>query len=123
MPAEALTQAWFLDAPGYEGAAAEQKKTGAPLLVFFHKRACEPCRMVEHQLLAAPELKHVLEGTVRVRVDLGSGPREELLAQKLQVASLPALVSISPAGAVRAITLQRGGLLLLSPAQVDAQLP
>jgi len=120
--AEALTQAWFLDAPGYDGAEAEQKRTGAPLLVFFHKRACEPCRRVEHELLASPEMKHFLEGAVRVRVDVGAGAREDLLAQKLQVATLPALVAISPTGALHPITLQRGGLLL-SPAQVVAQLP
>ncbi len=120
-PPDSLTQAWFLDSQGYDGALAEAQKVNASMVIYFRKSGCEPCRRVEHDLLAAPELKKALETRAKVRLDVSAGEREARIAGQYDVQELPELVSVSPGGAARKIQLVRGGILL-SPAQVIAAL-
>ncbi len=120
-PPDSLTQAWFLDSPGYDGAIAEAKKVNASVVIYFRKPQCEPCKRVEHDLLAAPELKRALETKGKVRIDVSAGEREARIAGQYNVQELPELIAIAPDGSARRIALTRGGILM-SPAQVIAAL-
>lgn len=104
-PRHAVTPAWYLDASGYDGAEAEQKSAQAPMLVYFHKRVCEPCRKFEHEVLgpAKPQLASV----VKVRVDVDAGDREKQLAKRFGVESAPGLALVPADGTPRALPLPK----------------
>ena len=115
-----ITQAWFLNAPGYEGADAERKSNGARMVVYFHKHGCDLCRRVEHELFASAEMKQLLAGVVKVRVDIEAGPRELRLAQQFGAGETPALIAFGADGLARKVPLQNAGGLL-SGAQLAAE--
>ncbi len=107
-----VTQAWFLNASGYEGAEAERKRSGARMVVYFHRHGCELCRRVEHELFASAEMKHLLLGVVKVRVDIEAGPPEIRLAQQLGAGDTPTMIAIGADGVVRKVPLQAAGALV-----------
>src|SRR5215831_20620093 len=75
-PAGPITPAWYLGATGYEGAELERQSARANMVIYFQKRACEPCRRFEHEVLASPEVKSFLGDVVKVRVDPDDGAAE-----------------------------------------------
>jgi len=115
----AITQAWYLDVPGYAGADDERRAAHAPMLVYFQTRSCDLCRRVDRELLASPEMKPLLDGAVKVRVDVMSSAREQRLAQKLGALAVPALIEIDAKGLSHKLPLELAGKLV-SPAQLAA---
>ena len=110
--APAVTQAWFLDSGGYDGAVSERKSTGASMIIYFQKRGCDACRIVERELLASAEMKRFLASVVKVRIDVAAGDPETRIAQHFKVSDLPSLVAVSPSGDAHLVQLQRGGGLI-----------
>jgi hypothetical protein len=116
-----VTQAWFLDASGYDGAETERKNSGAPMVIYFHKRACDACKKVEHELLGASEVKKALEGVVKVRIDVAGSDRDAALSKKFGIVSdVPALVAVGQDGKPRLIDLRANGAQLTAAQLVTA---
>jgi YHS domain-containing protein len=89
----------------YDSARAESERTGRPLLIHFHATWCQPCRLMERDVLRSPELAAELERRyVGVKVDFDQHPA---LAKRFGVRSLPADVIVSPRGEVLAMYLGR----------------
>jgi YHS domain-containing protein len=89
----------------FEQAEAESKRSGRPLLVHFHAAWCQPCRLMERDVLRSAELAAELGSRyVGVKVDFDRHPA---LAKRFGVRSLPADVIVSPAGEVIAMYLGR----------------
>jgi thiol:disulfide interchange protein len=97
-PAAPITPAWYLGASGYDGAELERQAARANLVVYFQRRRCDPCRRFEHEVLGAPEVKSFLAEVVKVRVDPDDGDREQKLAKRFGVTTLPAVAVIPQRG-------------------------
>jgi thiol:disulfide interchange protein len=100
-PAGPITSAWYLGATGYEGAELERQSAHANMVIYFAKRACEPCRRFERDVLASPEVKAFLGGVVKVRLDPGDGAAERKLAVRFGVSDVPAIAVVPRQGAPR----------------------
>ncbi|MFN2547177.1 MAG: thioredoxin family protein [Myxococcales bacterium] len=97
-PSAPITPAWYLGASGYEGAELERQSAGANMVIYFQKRACEPCREFEHEVLASPEVKSFLADVVKVRVDPDGGVGEHKLAARFGVSGVPAVAVVPHQG-------------------------
>lgn len=97
-PSAPITPAWYLGASGYEGAELERQSARANLIIYFQKRACDPCRKFEREVLGSPEVKSFLAGVVKVRVDPADGDAEHKLAARFGVADVPAIAVVPHQG-------------------------
>jgi hypothetical protein len=100
-PSAAVTPAWYLGASGYEGAELERQSARANLIIYFQKRACDPCRKFEREVLASPEVKSFLADVVKVRVDPDDGAAERKLAARFGVSDVPAIAVVPDRGPPR----------------------
>ena len=100
-PSAEITPAWFLGASGFDGAELERQSARATLLVYFQRKRCDGCRRFEKEVLAAPEVKSFLGTVVKVRVDPDDGEREQKLARRFGVSSLPAVAVVPQNGPSR----------------------
>jgi len=100
-PAAPITPAWYIGASGYEGAELERQSARANMVIYFQKRACEPCRKFERDVLASAEVKSFLADVVKVRVDPDDGAAEHKLAARFGVADVPAIAVIPHQGPPR----------------------
>jgi thiol:disulfide interchange protein len=96
-----VTPAWYLGAPGFEGADLERQSARAEMLVYFTRKRCDECRRFEREVLGAQSVRQFLDGVVKVRVDPDDGEREQKLQQRFEVKSLPAVVVVGQKGPPR----------------------
>lgn len=93
--AEMRTEAWRED---FEGAEAESKQLGLPLLVHFHAQWCGPCKEMERTVLRDPVLLQTLRSQfVAVQVDSDQRPD---LVRRFHIEKLPTDVFVDPRGYV-----------------------
>jgi thiol:disulfide interchange protein len=100
-----ITDAWHLDAAGYDGGEAERLASGAGMLVYFHATRCKECRALERGALASPAVRGWLGDVVKVRVATDAGAREQALARRFGVDDVPALVWVPASGGPRLVPL------------------
>jgi thiol:disulfide interchange protein len=89
---------WYEGARGFADADAERKKTGAPMVVYFHTDWCGWCRKLESDYLASKEGADFLRGVLRVRVNPEEGSDENALAAEFGVRGFPAFFVVSADG-------------------------
>jgi thiol:disulfide interchange protein DsbD len=75
-------------------------RDGKPVFIDFYADWCAPCRELDRQTFAAPEVVELSRQFVMLKVDLTSAgdPRAEALRQKYQARGVPALVFLTPDG-------------------------
>lgn len=84
--------------PDYNTALREAEKLDRPLLLHFHATWCNPCRMMEREVLSSPGFRQQIEtGFVAVKID--SDQRPDLVRQ-YGVRGLPSDVVIDHGGRV-----------------------
>lgn len=114
-PPPEVTPAWFVDSNGLDGAELERQATRAPMVVYLQSRACDGCRKFERDVLSAAPVKSLFHGMVKVRIDVKAGDREQKIARRFGVASLPALYVVPERGPGHLVPLRRGSAFLSPP--------
>lgn len=114
-PAQPVTDAWYLDASGFEGGELEQRAARASMVVYFQKARCDDCRRFEREVLAAPAVKSFLGGVVKVRVDAEASGRELRLSRRFGVERLPAIVAVPLHGPPHLVPVRRDKLFVSPP--------
>ncbi|MGH7859313.1 MAG: DUF4124 domain-containing protein [Candidatus Binatia bacterium] len=81
---------WYEDGSGYESALRQQKRTEAPLLVYFRTDWCPHCRRLD-AMLGDPEVERYLAQFVRVRINPEHGQAEDAIFRKYGGNGYPSL--------------------------------
>ncbi len=85
-------------APGIEEARATAKATGRPLLVHFWTPTCGPCKLLDANVFAIPQVGQAM-GQMVVPVKVNAAEAQQL-AEQYGVTRVPTDVLVSPEGAV-----------------------
>ena len=94
--------AWLKSEPM---AMAEARSQGKPLVIDFSANYCLPCRELEVNVFAHPEVTAAFKDFTLLKIDLSNEADDESLTQlreKYGVETLPAVRVVSPAGKVTA---------------------
>lgn len=85
---------WF---PTYPLALEAARESERPLLVYFQASWCAVCRRLEQETLSEPDVIRAFAEWTPVKLDVD---REKVLAERFQVAGVPALLLLDERQAV-----------------------
>ena len=100
--------AWLTD---LEPALAKAKETGQPIMIDFFATWCPPCKMLDKETYTDSKVIDASTNWVMVRIDVD---KNESLAGKYGVRSIPTLVLLTPDGkeAARDVGFMPAGRML-----------
>ena len=93
-PANAASPGWSTD---HDAALAEAAKTGRPIVVDMWATWCTPCLRFSRETLPDPAIEKLLDGFVRVKLDMDA-PANEALWKRYGVDNLPRVLFLSSNG-------------------------
>ena len=87
---------WYHDSQGYEAALERQRRTGKPMLVYFHADWCKFCKKFVRETLADPGVKDYLSNVIKVRITPDNGDEERGLMKEFGAVSYPSVYVTHP---------------------------
>ena len=92
VPAGGGKISWLTDLPP---ALAKAKETGRPIMIDFYADWCGPCKMLDAQTYSDDRVAEASTNLVMVRIDVD---RNQLLASRYRVESIPTIVVLNSEG-------------------------
>jgi tetratricopeptide (TPR) repeat protein len=92
----AVSSGWYEGAEGYRHALEEQKRTLAPLLVYFRADWCSYCKTMDRDVLTTAAATRYLDQVIKVRVSSEASSADQALMKSFGAVGFPALF-VSPA--------------------------
>jgi tetratricopeptide (TPR) repeat protein len=98
-PRLSVSSYWYEGADGYRQALAEQERSRAPMVVYFHVSWCPYCRKMDSEVLPAPAVNRFLADVVKVRVNPESSEANRGLEKQFASKGYPSVYVVPAPGA------------------------
>jgi tetratricopeptide (TPR) repeat protein len=98
-PRLSVSSYWYEGADGYRQAVAEQERSRAPMIVYFHVSWCPYCRKMDAEVLPVAAVTRFLADVVKVRVNPETSPADRALEKQLASKGYPSVYVIPAPGA------------------------
>jgi thiol:disulfide interchange protein len=92
----AAESGWYYGSEGFERASAEQKTSGAPVLLYFYTDWCGWCKKLDADVFSSPEFKQRYGSVLKVKVNAERKGADRNLALQYGVQGFPALYVLRP---------------------------
>ncbi len=93
------TPAAFTWVEDFDAGLAEARRTNRPVLLKFYATWCAPCRILDREVFSRQDVAEALAGWVPISIDVD---KQEPIADRYEISSIPVMLALSPTGEVLA---------------------